>query len=142
MESVFWLVAFVVFTLGEAATVGLTSIWFALGALATLISVGLGASITVQAVVFLGVSGLSMLMLRPMVKTYLKPNQQATNADRLVGQVALVTETIDNITNMGAVQINGQIWSAVSGDDVVIPEKTKVKILEIQGVRLIVERVQ
>lgn len=140
MESVFWLVAFVLFTLGEAASVGLTSIWFALGALATLISVGLGATVTVQAVVFLAVSGLSMLLLRPVVKNYLKPHHQATNADRLIGQIALVTETIDNITNVGAVQINGQIWTANSAHDVIIPAENKVKILEIQGVRLIVER--
>lgn len=139
--SIFWLVLFILFSLGEAATVGLTSIWFALGALATLIVAGTGVSISVQLYVFLSVSGLSMLLLRPVVKKYLKPNIQATNTDRLIGATAMVTETVDNICNMGAVQIHGQIWSASSMHDQVIPEQSKVKILEIQGVKLIVEMV-
>lgn len=139
--SIFWLILFVVFTLGEAASVGLTSIWFAVGALAALIATGLGASVATQACVCLAVSGLSMMLLRPVVKNYLKPNQHATNADRLVGATAMVTETVDNICNMGAVQINGQIWSATSAHDVIIPEQSKVKILEIQGVKLIVEQI-
>lgn len=141
MESVFWLVAFVLFTIGEAATVGLTSIWFAIGALASLISVGLGASIKLQAGVFLFVSGASMVLFRPMVKNYLKPGHEATNADSLVGKIALVTETVDNITNTGSLQIRGQYWSAISAHDVVIPSDTKVRILEIQGVKLVVERI-
>lgn len=137
--SVFWLIVLVLFTAGEAATVGLTSIWFALGALASLVALGLGAGITLQAVVFLTTSALSMLLVRPVVQTYLKVDKQATNADRLIGATALVTLTIDNIVNQGEVQVSGQLWSAVSAHDVVIPEKSKVRILEIQGVKLIVE---
>lgn len=139
--SVFWLIVFVLFTIGEAVTVGLTSIWFALGALATLLVTALGASIPLQATIFILVSALSMVMVRPLVKNLLKPSHQATNADRLIGATALVTITIDNILNQGEVQINGQLWSAESTSDAVIPEKTKVRILEIKGVRLIVEQV-
>lgn len=141
MASIFWLVAFVLFTVIEATTVGLTSIWFALGALCTLITVGLGASIKLQALIFLSVSGLSMLLLRPLVKKFLQPGHLATNANSLIGKIALVTETVDNITNVGEVKIQGQHWSAVSAHDIVIPADTKVRILEIQGVRLFVERV-
>ncbi|MFI3254302.1 MAG: NfeD family protein [Eubacteriales bacterium] len=137
--SVFWLIIFILFTVGEAVTEGLTSIWFALGAFATLIAIGFGAGITTQAVVFLTFSALSMILLRPMAKNYLKPHTTATNADRLIGTTAMVTETIDNIVNSGEVQINGQYWSATSAHDVVIPDKSRVKILEIQGVKLIVE---
>lgn len=139
--SVFWLIVFVLCTVIEASTVGLFFIWFAFGALATLIATGFSISISVQAVIFLAVSGASMLFLRPMAQKHLKPNHQATNADRLIGQTALVTETIDNIVTRGAVTINGQNWSAVSAHDVVIPSDSKVRILEIQGVRLIVERI-
>ncbi len=137
--SIFWLIVFILFTAGEALTEGLTSIWFAVGALASLIVVGLGASITVQAFVFLGVSALCMLYLRPLSKKHFIPKKTATNADRLIGASALVTETVDNILASGAVKINGQFWSAVSAHDVVIPEQSKVKILEIQGVKLVVE---
>lgn len=137
--SVFWLIVFVLFTVGEAATVGLASIWFALGALATLISVGFGAGITMQAVVFISVTALSMLVFRPLVQKVLKPNHQATNANRLIGTTALVTVTIDNIVNQGEVQVPGQLWSAISVNDMVIPEKSKVRVLEIKGAKLLVE---
>lgn len=137
--SVFWLIIFIMFTIGEAVTEGLTSIWFALGALATLIAIGLGAGISMQAVVFLTVSAISMILLRPMAKKYLKTTATATNADRLIGATALATETIDNVLSTGVVQIHGQLWSATSAHDVVIPPRCKVKILGIQGVKLIVE---
>lgn len=139
--SVFWLIVFVLFTIGEAVTEGLTSIWFALGALATLIAVGLGAGITMQAVVFLGVSAACMYFLRPLTKNYLKTTKTATNADRLIGTTALVTETIDNVLYSGSVRVNGQFWSAISAHDVLIPSEAKVKILEIRGVKLVVEEV-
>lgn len=141
MESIFWLVAFVLFTLVEAASVGLTSIWFAVGSLAALISVGFGASVSTQAVICLAVAGSSMLLLRPIAKNYLKLGEEPTNADRIIGKVVLVTQTIDNITNVGEVQVNGQLWGAMSVDDVVIPSQQKVKVIEIRGVRLIVEPV-
>lgn len=139
--GIFWTLLMIMFTIGEVATVGLTSIWFALGALVTIVAVGLGAGYTMQAVVFLATTGLSMMMLRPMVQKYLKPNRHATNADRLVGTMAVVTETIDNISNIGAVQVHGQYWSAHSAHDVIIPAESKVKILEIKGVKLVVELV-
>lgn len=139
--SIFWLLVFVLFAIGEAATVGLTSIWFAFGGLCALIASGITTNITVQVVVFLAATGLSMLLLRPMVQHYLKPNHQATNADRIIGKTVLVTMTIDNILCEGEVQVHGQLWSAQSAHDVIIPAQSKVRILEIQGVRLIVEQV-
>lgn len=139
--SIFWVIVFVACTCAEAASVGLFLIWFAVGALSALISVGLGATPIVQAVVFLAVSGLTMLFVRPIVKNYIKVGNQATNADRLIGSIAVVSEAIDNITNIGTVQVEGQFWSAKSTHDVIIPMNAKVRILEIQGVKLLVEMI-
>ncbi|MFI3251448.1 MAG: NfeD family protein [Eubacteriales bacterium] len=140
-SSIFWLIVFVVCTVAEACSVGLYFLWFAVGGLVALTSVGFGLSFTLQTVVFLAVSGISMLFLRPIVKNYIKVGEQPTNADRLIGSTAVVTEAIDNITNIGSVQCEGQFWSAKSTVDVVIPIDTKVRVVEIQGVKLLVEMI-
>lgn len=142
MDSIFWLVLFVGFTVGEAATVGLTCIWFAMGALIALISVALGASTIVQSVVFLSVAGFSMLVFRPTVAKYLKPKREEFNAQSLLGRVALVTQLIDNVTSSGEVQIRGQLWSAESRDGAVVLPETRVRVLEVRGSRLMVGPVE
>ena len=63
----------------------------------------------------------------------------ATNADRVIGSTALVTETIDNAQAQGQVKVNGQVWSARSAQDIVIPAGTDVRVLRIEGVKVMVE---
>ena len=126
--TIFWLAAFIVFAIGEAVTVGLVSVWFAVGALAGLFAAALGAGLWLQIAVFLGVSAL-------------KSKPSATNADRVIGAQALVTETIDNAQAQGQVRVKGQVWSARSAQDVVIPAGRDVKVLRIEGVKVIVETV-
>ena len=138
--SVFWLVALIVFAVGEAVTVGLTSIWFAVGALGALIVSGLGGALWLQAAVFLALSGLALLLVRPLAQKFLKPGYSATNADRVLGATALVTEPIDNRTGTGLVSISGQVWTARSEQGVAIPAGEEVKVLRIEGVKVFVER--
>ncbi len=71
---------------------GLTSVWFAVGALGALIAAGFGAALWLQVVVFLALSGVTLLLVRPLAKKFLTPRYQATNADRVIGATALVTE--------------------------------------------------
>lgn len=139
--TIFWLGAFIVFAIGEAVTVGLVSVWFAVGSLAALFAAALGAGLWVQIAVFLGVSALALALFKPLSSKFLKPKQSATNADRVIGAAALVTETIDNTQAQGQVKVNGQVWSARSEQDVVIPAGTDVKVLRIEGVKVIVETV-
>lgn len=139
--TIFWLGAFIVFAIGEAVTVGLVSVWFAVGALAALFATALGAGLWLQIAVFLGVSALALALFKPLSSKYLKPKLSATNADRVIGAAALVTETIDNTQAQGQVRVNGQIWTARSAQDVVIPAGTDVKILRIEGVKVMVETV-
>ena len=133
------LIALIVFAVGEAITVGLTSVWFAVGALGALIAAGFGAALWLQVVVFLALSGVTLLLVRPLAKKFLTPRYQATNADRVIGATALVTEEIDNLKGSGLVNISGQVWTARSAHDVVIQPGREVKVLRIEGVKVFVE---
>lgn len=140
--SLCWLVALVVFLIVEGVTVGLVSIWFAAGALAALLFSLAVSNIWAQFAVFLAVSAVCMLALRPLSRKYLKKDYQATNADRAVGSVGIVTETIDNLSATGAVQLDGKIWTARSADGSVIPADAKVLVDRIEGVKLLVRPAQ
>lgn len=142
MLKVLWLVGLILFGIGEAVTVGLTSIWFAVGSLAALIAALCGGNIWVQIGVFLVVSLICLLLMRPIAKRYLKPGYQPTNADRIIGQEAVVTRTIDNLKGEGQVSVAGTPWTARSGDDTVIPEGSLVRVLRIEGVKVFVEFVK
>ena len=137
--TIFWLAAFIVFAIGEAVTVGLVSVWFAVGALAAMFATAFGAGLWLQIAVFLGVSALALALFKPLSSKFLKPRVSATNADRVIGSTALVTETIDNAQAQGQVKVNGQVWSARSAQDIVIPAGTDVRVLRIEGVKVMVE---
>ena len=139
MQPIFWLAALILFGVGEAVTVGLTSIWFALGSLGALIVSSLGFGFWPQFITFVALSAISMALLRPIAQKLLKPNYSATNADRVIGTTGLVTEEIDG---KGLVNLSGQVWSARSSQtDGVIPAGQEVRVLKIQGVKVIVEPV-
>lgn len=138
--SIFWLVAFIAFAVGEALTVGLMSIWFAIGALGGLACAALGGGLWLQISVFVGLSALALALFKPLSSKLLKPKISATNADQVIGASALVTQTIDNTQAVGQVKVDGQVWSARSAYDVVIPEGSEVRVRSIQGVKLLVEK--
>lgn len=134
-----WLVLLVAFAAAEAVTVGLTSIWFAAGALAALIAALLGGPLWVQITLFLAVSLLCLAAVRPLAKKHLNNRVEPTNADRVIGAQAQVTEDIDNIHGKGAVVIRGMTWSARSQDGGPITTGTMVRVLCIEGVKVFVE---
>ena len=141
MDPIIWLLVLIAFAVGEALTVGLTSIWFAVGALGALITAGLGFGFWPQIIVFLVLSGVTLALVRPLAKKVLKPGYSATNADRVIGAVGLVTEEVDNMAGKGLVNLSGQIWSARAQDEQNIPAGQEVRVLRIQGVKVIVEPV-
>ena len=139
--ALFWLAAVIIFCCVEAATVGLVSMWFAGGSLAALIAASLGAPFWLQITLFVVVSGVLIALLRPLIRKVILPKKTATNADRHIGQVALVTEEIDNLRETGAVKLDGVVWSARSLSNQVIPVGTAIHVRSIQGVKVIVEPV-
>lgn len=136
--TTFWLIAIIVFGVVEGLTVGLTSVWFALGALVAFLAAALGASLVVQIILFLLVSFLCLMLIRPLGQRFLNKTVVATNADRIIGQEAIVTEAIDNLKGQGHVSVAGVPWTARSGDESRIPVDTKVRILRIEGVKVFV----
>ena len=137
--TVIWLAALILFAILEGVTAGvLVSIWFALGSLAALIVSCFTPNFWVQLAVFLVVSCAAFALVRPLVKRYINPRTQRTNADRLVGQEAIVTETIDNLASTGQASIAGQVWTARGEDNTPIEAGARVKVLRIEGVKLIV----
>ncbi len=136
----FWIGALIVFIVVEAVTVGLASIWFAIGALAALICALVGGPLWLQVVWFVLVSVATLFLTRPLVKKYVNGRAVATNADRNIGRTALVTERIDNLAATGTIKLDGVEWTARSVDDeLTIPENTQVVVREIRGVKLLVE---
>ncbi len=137
--SIVWLALMVLLLIVEAATAGLTCIWFALGALAALISALFGAPIWLQALWFLAVSLLTLWLTRPLAIKYLNNRKVATNADRAIGAEAIVTEEIDNLAETGCARLEGKEWTARSDSGKKIPKGSVVIVKRIEGVKLIVD---
>ena len=118
----------------------LVSIWFAVGAAVSAIVALVHAPLWVQIVLFVIVSVVSMLIVRPVAAKYLRGNTVATNADRCIGAIGLVTEKITHDT-WGEVKVNGTLWHAVPVDQVVIETGEQVKVVAIEGAKLLVKQV-
>lgn len=139
MQTVYWLVLFVALLIIEIITMGLTTIWFAGGALAAFLAGVIGFGLVVQVVTFLAVSILLLVLTRPIAMKYFNQERQKTNAERLIGEKALVLEDIDTLKAVGTVIIGGQEWSAKTDEpDGKIRKDTVVEVEGIQGVKLIV----
>lgn len=135
--TIIWLALAVIFLAVEAATVGLTTIWFAAGALIALILSLLDFPIAAQVVVFLAVSLFLLVFTRKIFVEKLKTGSESTNADALIGEIAEVIAPIEP-HKVGQVRVRGQEWSAVNRDNTLIEAGTLVKVIAIEGVKLIV----
>lgn len=140
MQAVVWLVLLVLLLIIEALTLGLTTIWFAGGALVSFIMATAGIEVLVQIIAFCVVSVLLLIITRPAAVRWVNKDRVKTNAESLIGSTAVITEAIDNLAGKGQVQVRGQYWTArAANDDHRIEAGTTVKIKQISGVKLIVE---
>ena len=138
---IFWFVLIVAFTVIEAATMNVTSIWFVVGSLAGLLCALFGGSVVWQIVLFVVASGLTLAIARPLMKKYLDVAKTPTNADRVFDMVGTVTEEINNALSTGAVTVGGRVWTARSLSGEVLKVGTYVRPQSIEGVKLIVKPV-
>ncbi|MDO5520398.1 MAG: NfeD family protein [bacterium] len=138
-ESIAWLILLCLFLLIEIATLGLTTIWFAGGALVAFIAAVCGLNVVVQIIIFFVLSIILLVFTRPLAVNYFNKSRVATNTESLIGAEAKVVETINNIDNAGVVNLNGLDWTARSVDNQIIPVGTIVRIVKITGVKAIVE---
>ena len=137
-----WMALVIIFLVVELITVGLTTIWLAGGALVAFILAAVGAGFWLQLVAFFVVSFVLIYFTRPFAMKYLNPRRTRTNSEELIGTVVKVTERIDNRAAKGTALVKGLEWSARAvSDDMIIETDTLVKVLRIEGVKLIVEPV-
>lgn len=133
-----WLAVMVLAVFIEMSTLTLVSIWCAIGALAAVFAAYFGAPFAAQLLLFIGVSIVVAAVVRPIAKRYAAQHAIPTNADRLLGMNARVTEAIDNSRPSGTVYVDGKTWTARSVDGGVIPMGEMVEIERMEGVKLIV----
>lgn len=138
---IFWLIATIVFVVVELITVGLTSIWFAAGSLGALAVAAFGGNVIIQAIVFLIVSVVLLVLTKPWAQKYINAKAQKTNVDVLIGQKAILTEDVDNLKQTGKATVNGQEWTVRSFEDqTAFKAGELIEIVEISGVKLIVKK--
>ncbi len=141
MYEIFWLVAFGVLLLIEILTLGLTTIWFAAGALAAFLMAVLSLPLVVQVIVFFAVSIVLLIFTRPIMTKHLNAKTTKTNAESLVGEKARVLIPVSNLKSEGQVMVGGMEWTARSTkDEVTFQKDDMVRIAGISGVKLIVEK--
>ncbi|MBE5874942.1 MAG: NfeD family protein [Lachnospiraceae bacterium] len=139
MDIMIWLIILIICIVVEAATMGLTMVWFAGGSLVAAIAAALNAPLVVQIILFLIVSFLMVFFTRPIAVKYFNKKRVKTNVESMIGRQAIVISEIDNLQGIGQVTVGGQEWSARSeDDDVKIKVGAVVDIMAVSGVKLIV----
>ena len=141
MDAMVWLAVMIILIVLEIITVGLTTIWFAGGALVAMFVSALGGGTVLQIVVFLIVSFVLLIFTRPWAMKYIKTNHVKTNYEGIIGKVVRITQDVDNLNGTGCAVVNGQEWTVRTlEDDKKIAAGALAKVVNISGVKLIVEQ--
>ena len=137
--SIIWLVVLAILLVIEFLTLGLTTVWFAGGALVAFLVSLAGGPLWLQLLLFIAVSVVLLLFTRPLAMKYLNKDLQKTNVDSIPGQKGIVTATIDNLKAEGQVTIQGMEWTARAKNGNTIEKGKVVRVTAVEGVKLIVE---
>lgn len=141
MLNLIWLGLFILLLVIEIITVGLTTIWFAAGALAALAANVMGADLIIQIIIFLAVSVVLLIFTRPWAEKHLNRKRVRTNYEREIGKVIRITEKVDNLNQTGKSVVDGQEWTVRSKNDSEIFEAGALaRVAAVSGVKLIVEK--
>ncbi|MDD4111902.1 MAG: NfeD family protein [Herbinix sp.] len=138
VNSIAWLILLIFLVFIEIITLGLTTIWFAGGALVAFIVSLFYDNLLLEVVLFVVISLVLLFFTRPIVKKFFNSTRTKTNYEAVIGREALVTGTIDNINNAGWAVVDGLEWSARSVNGEIIEKGTKVIVESISGVKLMV----
>lgn len=134
-----WIIIFLVLLFIELASVNLITIWFSLGALGAWITTNFTDNITIQIIVFIVVSVISLIVTKPIIQKLRVRKIEATNLDRVIGEEGVVTKEITK-NSYGEVKVKGSIWTATAKEK--ITKGSQVKVLKIEGVKLLVEKLK
>ncbi len=138
-----WLIIAVIMLIGEFACPVFFMFWFAIGALAALVTSIFVSNITAQIIVFLVVSVLLTVFIKPLTNNLFKNKaKDELNINGLIGKNVKVIETINNQTGKGKVKVNGEVWTAINEvEDEIIEENKTIQVVKVDGVKLIVKKV-
>ncbi len=139
MNYIGWLIVFVVFAGLELVSLGMTCIWFAIGALAACVTSLITGNWIIQAVVFVVVTVVVLVILRPIAVKYINQKAEKTNVESMEGKVGKVLVEINNINATGKILVDGMEWTARSKDGQIIKKDALVEIINIEGVKAIVK---
>lgn len=139
-SAILWLIAMVALIMVEAATAQMVCVWFALGAFAASLTAMLGFGGITQFIVFVLVSGITLIFTRRFALKFLKVRKTATNADSVIGLCGSVIQDIDNVAETGRIRVSGLDWAARTADNSVIRIGETVIVRAINGVKLIVDK--
>lgn len=134
-----WLIIFIFLIFVEIATVNLVSIWFAIGAMASCILSIYVDNLIIQLGCFVITSTICLILTKSIISKIKSHKIIPTNLDRVIGDIGIVTEDIDEFNN-GEVKVDGKTWTATSKENLKVG--TKVKIVSINGVKLNVKSIK
>ena len=135
--TIWWFILFLVLLVIELLTVNLVTIWFIIGSIFALFTSFFVDSVLVQIIIFLVISIISLILMRPFIKKFSKNHKVPTNSDRVIGCIGEVVKSIHN-NEYGEVKVLNTIWTATSKEE--IEKGSRVKVISIEGVKLIVEK--
>lgn len=135
-----WLIMAGIFLVVEIITVGFLIFWLSIGSLLAMITSLFTDNLVIQTAVFVISSTILIFATKPFVKKFAtNKNSIKTNVYSIIGKDGIVTEEIDPIKAIGQIKISGEVWSAISQDNQIIPKDTKIRVVEIKGVKATVE---
>lgn len=139
---IFWLIAAGIFFIIEMATIGFLVFWLGIGSLLAMVTSFITDSILIQVIVFVITSTLLLIFTRPLVNKFIKiPKEVKTNAYSIIGKKGIVVKAINNIEGDGQIKVDGEVWSAKSNEDEIIPKDTEIEIVDIDGVKAVVQKI-
>lgn len=140
MDFILWLVVAGIMIILEMISLGLTTIWFAIGAIATALVAYLGAGWFIQIIVFAAISLLMLFITRPIVQKHLMKNVP-TNIDSLIGKRVIVLSDVNGELGVGKVSINGLEWSAIAEGNEQLKKDEEAIVKAIEGNKVIISKI-
>ena len=139
--AIIWIALIIIFAVVEIITVGLTSIWFAGGAVVALLVDAAGLGTVWQFAAFVVVSVILLVFTRPFAMRFINTRRLKTNYEGIIGKTIRISQKVDNIGQTGMAVVNGTEWTVRSEqDDVILEPGTLAKVVNISGVKLIVKK--
>lgn len=136
----FWVTITIICIVIETVTLALTTIWFGISAFVLVFLAFTPIPFVAQLFIFVALALLLLIFTRPLVKRKLSQKKIATNYERIIGQVAVVTKKI-TVLEKGSIKINGMEWTAAVKENVTLEEGCKCTIEEISGVTAYVKQI-